>query len=463
MKITVKHKDLNVPYHVYEIIQIFFDINIDLELIPSSDQLSVTVNDGDNSYIFNIDEETESKQTKRDLYMFLSEHLNYSSPWGCMTGIRPAKIVNTLQKSGFSSNDILKELSDFYLIRDDKANLTVQTANVQGGFLEKQYKNPERIGLYSGIPFCPTRCLYCSFTSNSITKYKKVVDTYLDLIEKEIIGTIDLIKQKNFILESIYLGGGTPTSLSEKQFERYLDMFTDNMDTDSLSEFSLEAGRPDSITRQKLICAKEHGVNRISINPQTMNDETLNIIGRKHTSSDITEAFKLAREEGFDNINMDIIAGLPGENIDMFINTLEKIKELCPDSLTVHTLSIKRAANLKTDDEKRRLLYPEYVGRMVDIAYEYATCMDMHPYYMYRQKNMLGNHENVGYCKKGCESPYNIHIMEEDQTILATGAGAVSKVIYPDGRIERAFNMKSVEDYLKRSEEMNERKRALLL
>lgn len=461
MKITVEHQNDNLPYHIFEAIQIFFGIKDDFVFIPNRDSLRITVNDGKDG-VFYIDD-TDKKQSKRDVYVFLSKVLNYKSPWGCMTGIRPVKVANGLYESNHTDEEIRKRFKEFYLIRDDKIELVINTANVQKRFLQEQKRNKNHIGFYSGIPFCPTRCLYCSFTSNPIGRYKKVVGKYLDVLEEEIKGTAQLIKEKNLVIRTLYLGGGTPTSLNEEQFERYLSMLTDNLDLGCVSEFSLEAGRPDSITLEKLRIARKHGVNRISINPQTMNNKTLKLIGRMHTKEQIIEAFHNARDTGFENINMDIIAGLPDETVDMFDNTLEEIEKLDPDSLTVHTLSIKRAANLKEDAEKQKLLNADMVGTMIDKAENFASGLNMHPYYMYRQKNILGNHENVAYCKKGCESPYNIHIMEEDQTIMAVGAGAVTKVVYDNGRIERAFNMKSVEDYIARKEIGIERKRALLM
>ena len=460
MRITVEHQNDNLPYHIFEAIQIFFGVKNDFVFIRNSESLRIMVNDGQDGVLC-IDD-TDKKQSKRDVYVFLSKVLGYESPWGCMTGIRPVKVANTLYERNYTTEDIRKHFKEFYLIRDDKIELIINTANVQKRFLEEQKRSNNYIGFYSGIPFCPTRCLYCSFTSNPIGRYKKVVDKYLDVLEEEIKGTAQLIEEKNLVIRTLYLGGGTPTSLNEEQFERYLSMLTDNLELSCVSEFSLEAGRPDSITLEKLRIARKHGVNRISINPQTMNNKTLKLIGRMHTKEQIIEAFHFARETGFENINMDIIAGLPDETLEMFENTLEEIEKLDPDSLTVHTLSIKKAANLKEDIEKQKLLNAEIVDTMVDKAENFASRLNMRPYYMYRQKNILGNHENVAYCKQGCESPYNIHIMEEDQTIMAVGAGAVTKVVYDNGRIERAFNMKSVEDYISRKEIGIERKRALL-
>lgn len=407
---------------------------------------------------------SEANLLKRYLYKLMSEYTGYSSPWGCMTGVRPTKIVNVLKKHGMDNRAIFNHFKEFYLMSDDKANLAIETADVQIPFLEEQLLHPENAGFYIGIPFCPTRCLYCSFTSNSIVKYKKSLDLYLDLLEREIKESLQIARQAGYKIESVYLGGGTPTSFDETRFERFMKIVTDNIDFSNVKEFALEAGRPDSITKGKLLVAKNAGVNRISVNPQTMNDFTLRRIGRLHTANQTEEAFYLAREAGFENINMDIIAGLPDENTDDFMRTLARIEEFSPDSLTVHTLSIKRAADLRLDEENRNLLHGDEVGVMVSAARDTATKLGMHPFYMYRQKNMMGNHENVCYCRPGCESPYNIHIMEEEQTIIATGAAGVSKRVSAGGdKIERAFNVKGIEDYMARLDLMIERKRELFL
>ncbi|MBE7057309.1 MAG: coproporphyrinogen dehydrogenase HemZ [Ruminococcaceae bacterium] len=451
-KIVINHPGDVAPYAVIEVAQIFDNV-AEIETVSGCEKVAV------NSIDAPLYDDT--KELKRWLYRTISEVTGYKSPWGCMTGIRPAKIVNTLLESGMNREQVLNELMDFYYVSEKKASLAMETALVQAPFLNGF---DEKVAdWYANMPFCPTRCLYCSFTSNSITKYKKVVDKYLDYMEAELKATSSLAEKKFTYYENLYLGGGTPTSLNEAQFERYISMFGKYIDIGSLKEFSLEAGRPDSITSLKLKAAKRAGVTRISINPQTMNDVTLKRIGRAHTKNQVIEAFTMAREEGFDNINMDLIAGLPGETEEMFRYTLDCIEKLNPEGITVHTLSIKRAADLKRDEENRGALSEDVVGKMVDMAKESAGKMGMHPFYMYRQKHMLGNHENVSYCKPGFESPYNIHIMEEDRTILGIGAGAVTKVVMDGGnRIERAFNVKSVEYYLERMEQMVERKKNLL-
>ena len=465
------------PHYAYEAVQIFNDCGAFPTFVPfssteSTDCSGIWLQKGDERhnipYFAEKNEKTEHKLQKREMYKIMSKFTGYSSPWGCMTGVRPAKIVNGLFASGMNYDEAVAELQEFYMARREKAELAATTACNQDLFLKNQEEHPENIAIYVGIPFCPTRCLYCSFTSQPISKYAKIVDAYLDLLEEEMRAVVPELLSKGYKIETLYIGGGTPTSLSEKSFEKFMRFVTDIVNPSDLKEFSLEAGRPDSITEGKLQIAKKLGVSRISINPQTMNNETLNVIGRRHTAEDIETAFEMARRAGFDNINMDIIAGLPGEEISHFTYTLNKISNMKPDGLTVHTLSVKRAADLKRD-AKAEMLKHNITGEMLMAAQQTAKEMEMHPFYMYRQKNMLGNHENVSYCRKGCESPYNVHIMEEDQTIFAFGAGGVTKLCrYKQGEngkereIIRSFNVKSVEDYMKRSREMAERKLSLI-
>ncbi len=464
MKIQFGFPGEHPGYHPYEALQIFNDADCFPELVPEQDAMWLRALDDNGRLISEqfIPTFHDHKVLKQFIYDAMVQLTGYQSPWGCMTGIRPAKIINQQLALGNSPEEAKRHLMDFYRVAEDKANFAMETALVQHDFLEEQKHNPKKIGIYIGIPFCPTRCLYCSFPSNSIGKYKKVVDSYLDLLTEEMEETKLLADHMGLEVESVYLGGGTPTSLSDSQFARYMDDVTRIFvkDNPHIREYALEAGRPDSITRSKLQTAKSAGVTRISVNPQTMQDETLQLIGRHHTGAQIIEAFHLARFTGFDNINMDIIAGLPGEDLTHFTRTLEAIRALRPDGITVHTLSVKRAADLKRD-ARRAMLESKRTCDMVRLARETCKEMGMHPFYMYRQKNMLGNHENAAYCLPGKESPYNIHIMEEDQTILAIGAGGVSKRV-EGNRIERAFNVKSVEEYMARSREMMARKWALM-
>ena len=292
-----------------------------------------------------------------------------------------------------------------------------------------------------------------------MSRFGDRVDAYLDSIEKEIDYVAEAFKDKK--LNTIYIGGGTPTTLEPDQLERLLSKIENSFNLSFLQEWTVEAGRPDSITREKLKTIKRHPVTRISINPQTMKDETLELIGRRHTVLQVKDAFLLAREEGFDNINMDIIVGLPQETREDVENTLEEIKKLGPDNLTVHSLAIKRAARLNTQKEEYAGMKSVNSESTMELTQDAAEEMGMKPYYLYRQKNMTGNMENVGYAKPGKEGIYNILIMEEMQTIVALGAGAITKAVYPNGRIERCENVKDIKTYLEKTDEMIERKKRL--
>jgi len=411
--------------------------------------------------IWNSDDKQKVKNFKRSikrlLFRILRDYTGKTIPWGILTGIRPTKLVNEFIDKNSNREEIISILKKGYFVTDNKASLLYEVAENQRDMFLNSNKNS--ISIYIGIPFCPTRCLYCSFSSSTIGQYKKVIDSYVDTLLKEIKYTAKLIKDNNFEIESIYIGGGTPTSLKAHQLARLLEGIEEYLDFGKLKEYTIEAGRPDTIDAEKLKVIKNSRVSRISINPQTMNAVTLDKIGRKHSPEDIEKAFYMARDMGFDNINMDLICGLPGENVGMFKNTLEKIKLMKPDSLTVHTMAIKRASRLTAEKENYHLeTQYRQVSEMVDMAREYASEMGLAPYYLYRQKNILGNLENVGYSEKNKECLYNIQIMEERQSIIACGAGAATKFVFPHGRIERAFNVKSVEEYMLRIDEMLERK-----
>ncbi|NLK96633.1 MAG: coproporphyrinogen dehydrogenase HemZ [Epulopiscium sp.] len=402
-----------------------------------------------------LDQKHTKQQLIRTLYHTLCEVTGVKMPWGFLTGIRPTKIVHEMFEHNMPREDIKKRLLEFYDIREDKVELMIKVAEKEKSILEKNQE--DEISVYIGIPFCPTRCLYCSFTSYAIDHREKQVEGYLDALEKEIIFGGKYSSNKK--IRSIYIGGGTPTALNEDQLERLLMLVNQHFNVKDAEEFTVEAGRPDTITKRKLEILKQYHVNRISINPQTMNEETLVRIGRKHTTEDIVKVFNWAREIGHHNINMDLIVGLPGESPEDVKNTMVKIKELNPDSITVHTMAIKRASRLRESLEEYTLTKAEEIEDMIFITSQGAYDMGMEPYYLYRQKNMLGNFENAGYCKSGKESVYNIEIMEEKETILALGAGAITKVVDPiTNRIERIPNVKNVEEYINRIDEMILRK-----
>lgn len=400
---------------------------------------------------------------KCTLYTKLSAQLNKTLPWGYLTGVRPSKIAYTLLEKGADREQILEEFTKKHLVSEKKAQLALQVAQTEKSILEKMdYKNG--YSLYIGIPFCPTTCLYCSFTSYSLAAYQSKVQPYLEALLKEMKYVSEAMRGRR--LDTVYFGGGTPTTLSAGQLDMLLTELERQFDLSACRELTVEAGRPDSITYEKLCVLKAHHVDRISINPQTMNQQTLDLIGRRHTVEQIEEAFALAGKAGLDNINMDMILGLPGENKEMVQHTLEKIKALAPESLTVHSLAIKRAAALNIWREKYLDLQMDNSDEIVSMAADYAHQMGHQPYYMYRQKNMAGNFENVGYSKPGLECIYNILIMEEKQTIIAMGTGASTKIVFQNeteggqaGRIERIENVKDVTNYIQRIDEMIERKR----
>ena len=381
-------------------------------------------------------------------------------PWGDLTGIKPVKIVHNLISDGMDDSQVLNYLKEEHFITDEKAELALDIAKRERGFIYPL--SDKKISLYVSIPFCPTRCYYCSFPSNSIQKYGNLRRKYVERLLDEARGTAEIIKNRGWEIETFYIGGGTPTALEAEDMDYMIENLFEIFDFSKIKEFTVEAGRPDTITEEKLRVLKKHGVNRISINPQTMNDSTLEKIGRKHSVEDIKTCFKMARELGFDNINMDIILGLVDEDAEMVKNTLEEIKKLSPESLTVHTLAIKRASklNMDMDSYKENLTQYKEMIKMIDISMEAAKEMNLNPYYMYRQKMMLGNLENVGYAKEGYECIYNMQMMEEKQTNIAIGAGAVSKFVYLDeNRIERVDDVKNLEIYLDRVEDMIEKKK----
>lgn len=402
----------------------------------------------------------ERNQLKRALYRCFVHLTGKELPWGTLTGVRPTKIAFEKMEHNICESDITQYMSEQYLCSEEKAGLSLKVAKREITLLNDiDYKNGYSI--YIGIPFCPSTCLYCSFTSYSIERSGDWVKRYLNSLYQEITyaGTCGLNKK----LTTIYLGGGTPTTLTVHELDGLLSHIRKSFDFTHVCEYTVEAGRPDSITSEKLQVLKAHGVTRISINPQTMSQKTLDLIGRKHSVSQVIEAFHMAREWGHDNINMDIIIGLPGESQADVSHTLEEIDQLKPDSLTVHTLALKRAARLNIERENYLDLAPEDTAKMLKLTSDYAKSANYLPYYLYRQKNMTDNLENIGYARYGREGLYNILIMEEKQTILALGAGALSKFIFHnENRIERVENVKSLKDYVERIDEMIERKRIFL-
>ncbi|MCM1133466.1 MAG: coproporphyrinogen dehydrogenase HemZ [Ruminococcus flavefaciens] len=389
----------------------------------------------------------------RLIYHILCRKTGINPPWGLMTGIRPVKKVTELIQKGFSENQIEKILTERFELSPKKFSLAYQTAINQLPILESI--NKRAVSLYVSIPFCPTRCSYCSFVSHSMDSAIKLMPEYISALcrELEIIGQI--VRDTDTEIDTIYFGGGTPTSISAQDIAKIMQTVADNFNLDKIREYSFEAGRPDTITEEKLHIIKALGADRISVNPQTLNNDVLRVIGRKHSGDDALKAFELARKAGFNNINTDLIAGLPTESAESFKNTLDRITEISPESITVHTLTVKRSADL-FESGSENMSNP--AGEMVDYSIEKLMSLDYLPYYMYRQKNTVDNLENVGYAKKGFESQYNIFIMDETQTILGAGCAASTKLVYPDGKISRIHNYKFPYEYIKRFDELMQKK-----
>ena len=479
IKVYLQENQKDYSYDLYALLRAFFPLT-EVEFVEnetfcdSADSLSLVItgqqmtlqtiagdllkSQGPATYTMQTDgaaePQTFKKEAKGYFYDFLSEMTGKTLPWGNLTGIRPTKLIRQTMEDGKDT----KALQAFHRISDRKMQLGSEIATREMQLLNSLH-GIDGYSVYIGIPFCPTRCLYCSFTSNPIAKCKHLMPAYLDCLTKELEATAELMKDKK--LDSVYIGGGTPTTLEPEEFERLLGDICRILPVWDGMEFTVESGRPDSITREKLETLKKYPVTRISVNPQTMKAETLKIIGRQHTIEQLKEAFQMAREVGFDNINMDIILGLPGENEEDVAYTISEIEKMQPDSLTVHSLAVKRASALKPWlAEHGHEVTMDYEKAMA-ITAEGAARMDLKPYYLYRQKDMSGNLENTGYAKEGKYGIYNILIMEEVQSIVALGAGSVTKRVYENGRIERCDNVKDVALYIEKIDEMIERKRVL--
>lgn len=406
--------------------------------------------------ILNEEQYKEYKnKSKREIFKLLIEKTGKTHPWGILTGVRPVKLTRELFGRLKTEENVFDYLVNYYLLGEDKAKLLIDTYLFQKKHLGEPKK--DSLSLYIGIPFCPTRCVYCSFTSNQATE-KEILE-YLDALKKEISYVARRINELSLKVESIYVGGGTPTTLTAGQLSDLLDFVRTNFNMNDVKEFTVEAGRPDTISVDKLKVIRLHKVDRISINPQTMKDETLKLIGRTHLVSHITEAYSKANSMGVESINMDLIAGLPKESQGDFINSLNKVLDLNPKNITVHTLAVKRASKLIEEDKDFHYKQSELVRKMLKDADYMLKNKGYRPYYLYRQKNMAGGFENIGWCRDNQLSIYNIRIMDENQNILALGAGGISKMYYPDeNRVERIPNVSNYQVYIERLNKMIERK-----
>ena len=402
------------------------------------------------------DDRTRTKnELKQLIYRNLSEATGRTLPWGDLTGIRPTKIAMKLLEEGRSDDEIGCEMKEQYFTSDGKIRLSLSVIHRESEILDRMHLE-KGYSLYVGIPFCPTICLYCSFGSHRLDLCRKMEEPYFHAMYRELAFIAE--EMKDFTLDTVYIGGGTPTSVSADRLNELLSVLKHEFDLDHVAEFTVEAGRPDTITEEKLRVLRQYPVSRISINPQTMNQKTLDLIGRRHTVEDTIRAYDAARSAGFDNINMDLIVGLPGEGLCEIEQTMEKIEALDPDDVTVHALALKRAARLALHMEEYEKISFKASDRIMDRCEEGCRRLSMTPYYLYRQKNMAGNFENVGYAKPLKAGLYNILIMEEVECILALGASGSTKIVYEDGRIERVENVKDIRNYLDRIDEMIRRK-----
>lgn len=388
----------------------------------------------------------------RAIFAAGKELIGHIPPWGILTGVRPAKVAASLLYSGKGIIKTRRILRDEYFVNPQKAALATSVASTEIKLTKRIPQNS--CSIYISIPFCPSRCAYCSFVSVTTQRLLSMIDEYLDAMLEDLQETFNIIKKLGLNLQSIYIGGGTPTTLNEKQLKRLMKKISANIDTTSLMEFTLEAGRPDTITEGKLKVAKDFGVTRISVNPQTLSNDVLREIGRKHTTDDFYKAFEIAQKSGIRDINVDLIAGLPGDDFKNFSETVDKIIELHPTNITVHTFTVKKAADILRKDSNVYNLSSHDATKSVSYSQLKAKFSGYKPYYMYRQKNTVGNLENVGFSLEGHEGMYNIFMMEDMQTIFAVGASAVTKLVHrkPDGDtlIERIFNPKYPYEYLRR-------------
>lgn len=398
---------------------------------------------------------------KLNLYHIFCEKLQANvAPWGILHGVRPTKIVHRFMENGLSREEVINRLQCDYEVQLDKANLITDIAYLQLPFFEK-LKDPNLISIYVGIPFCPSRCLYCSFPS-SILPSNEIIRKYLHTLNYEIEKIKALIDQYGFKVQSIYVGGGTPTSLNENDFDDLLALVTKSFKGSDVEEFTVEAGRPDSITLAKAQSIVKYGADRVSVNPQTMQDRTLELIGRKHKSADIIRAFKEVKKAGIEHINTDLIIGLPGENEKDAKDTIEKVIDLAPDDITLHALALKKGSELKLIKDDIVLPDDETVQSMAKIMTGAIDKYGLIPYYIYRQGYMSGQLENVGYSRKGSEGIYNINIMGECQTILGVGGAATTKITYPGKRLQTSFNAKDLYTYLNSIDKYINRRELLL-
>ncbi len=461
MKVKINHE---FHYEVEHLIKTFVN---KVEFVDIDEELKNTITEYDdcvkveatfNDLVFNEVCSKNKREVKRAnsrvIYDLLSKVTGKENHYGTLVGVRPVKLVHEMLDLQMDDNTISTNLYEKHRISKKKRDLLLEIGKREAPFLSDIY-DESLVSLYICIPFCPTRCLYCSFPSNDMRKKGRLVGTYLECLHREIDSAYRNLILHNKKVDCIYIGGGTPSILTAEQFEELLSKLDEYFCTSNLKEFTIEAGRPDTITSEKLDVFKKYDVSRICINPQTMSEKTLKLIGRDHSVSSINSVFDMAKTYQFNSINMDLILGLPDEDLEDVKRTIDMVLKLSPENITIHTLAVKTSSRLKETLEKYNMTQSELVEAMLEYTEETVRQAGYVPYYMYRQKNMVGNFENVGYCKPGYESRYNIRIIEEKHNILALGAGAVSKRCFPsEDRFERIANIKGIEDYIKRIDDV---------
>ena len=396
---------------------------------------------------------------KQSFFKAAQELTGITPPWGALTGIRPAKLASKALEAGDSEAQVRKLFRDSYFVSPERTQLALDAA--KAGLQAKNSLRRDELSLYVGIPFCPTRCAYCSFVSADVKHALKIIPDYLSCLKQEIETVGQLLPQSGFYPRTLYMGGGTPTTLTARQMDDLMKAISGHIDLSHCTEYTVEAGRPDTITPEKLAAIRENGANRISVNPQTMRDEVLQAMGRSHSAADVYKAYQIARDSGIEGINMDLIAGLPQDTPEGFRYTLDAVLDLDPENITVHTLALKKGARLFF--ENKGLPDGEAVGQMLDYAWSALRKAGYYPYYLYRQKYMSGSFENIGWCKPGFEGLYNICIMEELHTILALGGGGSTKLTNPaTGKVVRITNPKYPYEYIRDIEKIKAEKAQLV-
>lgn len=462
----------NFAYHTEKIATMFFplekisttgdDENIVVDAIKDGNSLVVNAKVYSKSLSRKIemnDTDDGAREMSLLLYRVLSEITGFSPPWGILYGVRPARLMHATVETLGEEGARQKFLSD--LVDEKKVNLALEVMKHENKLIALSRDNS--FSLYVSIPFCPTRCSYCSFVSHSIQNAKDLINPYVDMLCIELQHNGKIARDLGLRLETVYFGGGTPTTLTPSQLDKILNTIESSFDLSNLREYTVEAGRPDTVTREKLETLKAYGVHRISINPQTFSDSVLNHIGRKHSAQDTVFAYNLARQMGFGNINMDFIAGLNTDIYDSFKRSIDKAVELAPESVTVHNLALKSGAYLVTENEYYDLSLKTMTADMIDYSYDKLKRSGYYPYYMYRQSKSLGNLENVGWCKEGMDCLYNVYMMDETHTVLSAGAGAVTKLKNPKtAHIDRIYNYKYPYEYIRGFDEMLNRKQQIV-